>query len=755
MTNNVLSHDEQNERLKNARTQAEAMAKKKLNNFSPELQGELMDWVKSFVEQKTHFISGTNERVDYPRFGMLADLLGRTPVRIYDLPELKLRCDTAFVDTTGRMYMSDSFFRILVKEQLEGKNSLYFLFLHEMEHNRRLHLQRMLDYPSDLANHAQDIRINCDCIKIIACDEFVSANLRMPSIDELHKEIENLYPCLGPSIKAGCAMQDFSEFVKWHAMSEEAIAAELFKDQQSKDHDQQNQTEISFPQLCEGVAQDLDAMSNLAVKNNSQIIQAECSNTSILSRQVGTAKGKVTSKIISDLYMGLDAALITQEMTERNIQHSNIAQAATLTNSKVKSVNSGDDTINSWSPIERLSALKQVLENILNPSNSQSSPSNGSGIKIKDLNLPRSNPSNGKSENGSSNDPSNNSSKHKNIYPGDDHVMSAEELAKILHDSGVHEASKLLGYDDLEKISAQENAALNNITGVINKAADDVIKIGGVYNGAHMVDYASAQMINFFRPVLTWKMSVKKIIEELGNRIRFEHEEPYQQYYSSAEDQGLDTEDDIGYVGSYVSGGTNRALVIHIIDSSGSVTDTMLTRFVTEAINSARETSSGENAPEVIIIFADTIARGEPIFIDENNYEEFLKSGINYGGRGGTNFTASVQNVFKMLDPKNNEYSSPDLLRFKGRPIDAMIYFTDTFDAPPNQTMIEETAFECGMKRLPTMLFLAPKECYSDSFKQGVSNYADCIFFDKNELDIDIDCIEANISEKNMRTISF
>lgn len=751
--------------LDNARKKGEEFAKRKLNTNHPELQGRLNIWIQKFLEQKSYSIPGSNERIDFPRFGLVAEIMARTPCRIYDLPELKMHCDTAFVDTTGRMYMSDSFFSILEEEQLKGYDSLYFVFIHEMEHNRRMHLQRLLDYPASLANIAQDIRINCDIAKTLAGDAIRESKSSKKStnssttIQELNKGVTDFYNNLGESISQGCAMGDVSDYFKWEGLSEEAIAAELFKNWQPDENESNQSTEVSFPLLCEGVAQDLDAMSKISSsKLQASTLASELTQTAIDTRAAGKAKGKITPSQLSDLFIAIDKALATTEMTERNLEHTAINQKAVGTGKKGTSVSTGDSFIDSLFPIERLSALKQILEMIMNPSskNGNESPSKG-GMQIKDLDLPRSQPSGSSKKLKNGQEPNNNDSGEPETYDGDDHVMSAQKLADILKSAGVHDGVKALGYDDLDKMNSEQLAAKTNISGAINKASEDVMKLGNVYPGAHMVDYAVAQLTAFYKPVITWKLAAKKLLEDIGNKNRFEHEEPWMQYYASASDQGLDSEDDIGYMGSYVTGGTKRPLAVYIIDSSGSVTDNMLKRFASESVNAAREAGTGEASPEVIIIFADTVARGEPILITEDNFEEHLKKGINYGGRGGTNFTASVQNVFKLfsMNHTSEKFGSDNdaMSLYRGRQIDAMIYFTDTFDAPPDQYVIETTAFECGMSKLPTMLFLAPKECYSDSFKDSVKNYADCVFFDKAELEIDFEDIESNIETRGMRSI--
>lgn len=723
-----------------ARKFGERMAKQKLNANSPELQERLMEWVAKFQERVTYFHPATGERIDYPRHGLLAEMQSRTPSRIYDLPELKMVCDTAFVDTTGRMYMSDSLFRLLEQEELDGKGSLFFVFRHEMEHLRRLHLQRMMDFPHDLANIAQDIRINCDIVTATVGDDLMMSLGRVPEQKEMDAAVEKFYSDMSDTVHTFCAMKSFSEYKKWFGMSEEAIAAELMKTWNKNPPPQNQPGELSFPALCEGVGQDLDAMTVFATGAGNSTGANEFTQTAGMSRAAGKARGKLTRQQLMDLYTAIDRAMKTQEMTSRNLQHAALAQAAIAQGKPPTSVNTGDKFVDGLVPIERLSALLQVIKMILNPATS-GNPSGG-GITIKDLDLPRTNPP--------QNTPG---APNPNIYNGDDHVMSGDKMGEILKKAGADDAAKALGYDDLDKMTQEEKAAKANVSGAINQASEDKARVGARYPGGHMVDYAVAQLNQFHKPLITWKFGAKRLIEGLGNSTRFEQEEPWAQYYTPAADQGLESEADIGYMGSFILGNRSRPLVFVVTDTSGSVTDAQLVRFFSESVNMARETGQNENAPEVIIVPADTIARGVPIFVNQDNFEQTLKSGINYGGRGGTNFTASVQNVFRMVSVAHEADmdGGEQMNRYRGRKIDAIIYMTDTGDAAPEQSVIEETAFECGMNKLPAMLFLAPKECFNDRFNRDVSNYAEVIYFDTNELTVDMEEVEANVAARGAR----
>ena len=191
-------------------------------------------------------------------------------------------------------------------------------------------------------------------------------------------------------------------------------------------------------------------------------------------------------------------------------------------------------------------------------------------------------------------------------------------------------------------------------------------------------------------------------------------------------------------------GKEQKPLIFVPIDTSGSVDDAMLKRFVTEAINMARKVSRGV-APDVVIVFADTVARGAPVFINEKNYKQFLEKGIDYGGRGGTSFQASLENLFELVKPGSKS-------GYAKRNIDAIIYMTDTGDSVPDAYRLLTKAMECGMKKLPTTLFLAPKSCFNDSFQAGIKKWADILYFDTapgHKQTVKLDNIAADQERKN------
>lgn len=718
---------------------------KKLNTHAQDLQLELEEVRDEFLEVRSHYIG--RERHDFLRNGLLGEIVARTPIFIYDLPELKSHVNTAFVDRSGKMYIADTFARRLLAEHRAGLDSMNFLIRHEADHLRRLHLARMVNVPHDIANAAQDIRINVDLTKGEAAERYFDKHNTDPSAAQLQEAVKAYLNELAPTaVGIGYAM-NFEDYVKYDGLSEEAIATLLMKDW--KDAPKMPNREVSFEHIMEGAAQEADGVKvmlqsgvKLAPTAPPYVMTpAELSGLANELRRIGKAKANpktVSDQDLKSVYDNLVKLSEHQGLVELDIQHSRGSMAMAGTGGVHTSGKTGDAYLDALMPSERVKMAMKVLEKILAPQANNgmpASPQNG-GLTIKDLERGmgrgqgQGQPSNGQSQPGQG-DPGNSNGKgdrdsipSPNVYHSHDHVMDAEKLIGILQDAGVDKASlEKLGYDDLDKLEEESKACKDGVAGAINKATEDMMKVGSRYPGGHHLNYARAQMLDFYKPVLTWEMTVKKILESMGKGQRHDPIEPWTLYHVDAADMGFKHQRDVPFMGSMVPGKQQKPLMISLIDTSGSVDDSMLKRFVSESINQSRRMSRG-NAPDVVTIFADTVARGEPVYVTEKNHREFLTKGISYGGRGGTNFTASIENAFELV--RVGGPRKP----YTGRNIDALIYYTDTGDVPPDPNRLLKKALECGMKKLPTIVFVAPRKCYDENFMKAINGWASVVWFD-------------------------
>ncbi|MFK4705710.1 hypothetical protein ABIC83_002549 [Roseateles asaccharophilus] len=742
---------------------------KRLNTHAHDLQYDMEEVRDEFLDLRQLYINGI--RHDFMREGLLGEIVQRTPIFVYDLPELVAKVPTAFVDATNKMFIADQFARRLLHEHHRGLDSLNFLIRHEADHLRRNHLVRMLDLPHEIANIAQDIRINIDITKGVAADRFADRTHRQPTKAELLEEVQKYLLELAPTaVSIGWAMQ-YDAYVKYDGKSEEEIAAMLM--QEWKDAPAIPNREVSFVDIMEGAAQEADNVK-VQLQNGVQLpatapayamTPAELSGLAADLRKIGKAKAnpkQVTTQELQGAKDRLEKLLQHQGLFELDIQHSRAAMALAGKGVSHLSGKTNDAYLNALKPSERVKLATQILDKILNPQNSANpmpgNPQNG-GLTVKDLERSmgrgKGGTPNGQSDDSSdpsngSGDPSGQQTKGipdlvpaPNVYHDNDHVLDTNGLVDLLRNAGVNEDSlEKLGYADLEKIDEEKDAAKNNITGAINKASEDQMKLGDRYPGGHLLNYAKAQMLDFFKPVLTWQMVRKKIIQDLGRGQRHDPTEAWTIYHVDAADMGFKHQRDVPFMGSMVPGKAQRPLVMDLYDTSGSVDDAMLKRFYTEGINMCRKMSRG-NVPDVIHVSADTIARGEPVFITEKNYKSVLKKGIDYGGRGGTNFQASLENAFELVKPggKRTPYS--------GRELEVIFYFTDTGDDPPDFKRLEAKARECGLKKLPTIVFIAPKICFNDKFNAGIKGKASIVYFDAgpnavNKTHIDVDKLAAD-----------
>ncbi|WP_137917046.1 VWA-like domain-containing protein [Hydrogenophaga sp. 2FB] len=739
---------------------------KRLNTNAQHLQDQLEDYRDDFLEIKSHFTGRNNMRYDYMREGLLGEIVSRTPIFIYDLPELLGQVRTAFVDISGRMYIAAPFFERLVAEQAAGLDSLNFIFRHEADHLRRLHLARMVDLPPDISNAAQDIRINSDIVKSGCSQSWSEKNGgRDPSKSELEAEIRDFFArhaAAKSAISIGWAM-NYEDFSLYDGLSEEEIGAILMKDW--KEPPKIPNEKVPFDKIMEGAAQESDGVKaqvlhpTTAGGKSKLMVPADLSALSQELRRIGAAKANPKTVKDTDLQSCLDALTKLRShpcIGEADSEHGRHSMACAGKGTVHHSANTGSVYLDALQPSERVDLAIQILEQILNPQagSSLGAAPQQNGVTVTDLERSLGRGGNGTPQPGQqqSGQPDKSSQDgtgtenmvpSPNVYGSHDHVMDTKDLINTLNSAGVSASTmEKLGYDDLLKVEEEISSTKSGIVSAINKATEDMMSLGSKYPGGHMVNYAKAQLHDFFKPVITWEMAMKKIIEGAGKGTRFDMAEPWTIYHVDAADMGFSHQRDVPYMGSTVPGKEQKPLVFVPIDTSGSVNDGQLKRFISESINMARRVSRSV-APEVVIVFADTIARGEPVYIDEKNYRSILEKGITYGGRGGTNLQAGIESLFEMVKPRSKS-------KYAGRKIDAIVYFTDTYDTTPSGKRLLKKAQECGMRQMPTTLFLAPRECFNQEFKDGVSSFADTIFFDTKSLTkIDMKQIDRHQDARN------
>lgn len=303
--------------------------------------------------------------------------------------------------------------------------------------------------------------------------------------------------------------------------------------------------------------------------------------------------------------------------------------------------------------------------------------------------------------------------------PSQRHYIAPEDLNASLERADANSLSKALGYDTPESIAKMNKDAASNAENAVRSAADDVKKQRGSYPGAHRVESAMRDLQDFSKPVLDWKLKIKKVLSQAAGKRKTSYSlnDPWMPYSTPPRDMGFSSSDDVPYMGSHVPIKPKKNLVLGLIDTSGSTSD-ILHRLTSEALGLVRK-NRRENSPDVLLCFADTIVRGRPVLVTERTVSKLQQSGVNAGGGGGTDFLAPLVSAIRSTEKGGV---------LQGRQIDHIIYFTDGECWLPPRDKLPEA--------MPPVLFVVPNERYNASFDNAVkaSDWAEAVFFSEDEL---------------------
>ena len=739
--------------------------KRLLSDENAHLQRDLESFVTRFCERKTVFFE--NERVDLPVYGLSSEMAARTPIRLYDHPALMEMCNTAFTDG-ARVFISAALFKDLWPEQQAGKRAIDFVVVHELEHIRLHHVKRLQNIDHSIANIAADIRINIDAYETFAASRaFFGARRRdeykakLERIDDLYREELDKYAC--SMTKSFCGLKP-EDRAKWGTMSSEQIALALMAEAANK-------PKVQLSDLLSQVAQDMRDMAN-GMKGQPQQGQpgqpgqqgqsgqpgqpgqqgqpgqsgqpgqpgqqgqpgqpgqqgqsgqpgqpgqsgqpgqpgqqgqsgpSGQQGQPGQSGQAGAGGGGLSADALNDLADALDRAA-NGKATKSDLEK--IAkEAGSMAGSEPMRKADMNHAAPSGTP-QRASDIPPSIRSQMAADAAQQEldPKKGKGNGM----------SGGKGKpKGDAGDPGNFSS------PSQRHYIAPEDLNASLERADANALSKALGYDTPESIAKMNKDAASNAENAVRSAADDVKKQRGSYPGAHRVESAMRDLQDFSKPVLDWKLKIKKVLSQAAGKRKttYSLNDPWMPYSTPARDMGFSSSDDVPYMGSHVPIKPKKNLVLGLIDTSGSTSD-ILHRLTSEALGLVRK-NQRENSPDVLLCFADTIVRGKPVLVTERTVSKLLQTGVNAGGGGGTDFLAPLVSAVKATEKGGV---------LQGRKIDQVIYFTDgECWLPPRDKLPEE---------MPPVLFVVPKERYNAGFDNAVkdSDWAEAVFFSEDEL---------------------
>jgi predicted metal-dependent peptidase len=252
------------------------------------------------------------------------------------------------------------------------------------------------------------------------------------------------------------------------------------------------------------------------------------------------------------------------------------------------------------------------------------------------------------------------------------HTVPLEDFIEALEEAGldhIRDALDLPESQSLEEIGKiEEQVRLKDID-AIQKAAMQKAQMGGKYPGAHIVDAAQEMVKGLTAGKLEWKLGLKSFIFGEGMRFRYNEMEPGDIYYVDPSDMGLSMEIFIGQDLPHKP----EEVILVLIDTSGSVDSNQLKAYLSEVFGLKRENAGlGDTASEVVVISADTVVRGNPIEITEENADELFSTGLALSGRGGTDLANDLRMTMK-------------LPMFEEKKFSGVVFFTDLCDNPPTK----------------------------------------------------------------------
>lgn len=289
---------------------------------------------------------------------------------------------------------------------------------------------------------------------------------------------------------------------------------------------------------------------------------------------------------------------------------------------------------------------------------------------------------------------------------GQRHTITPEELRDVLDKEGLSEAAdklKLPRRGDRAGFEARAKTERQQLQRDVEHA-QEIRRNGGKMPGGHVEEAFQTAITELYEPKLSIRTALRKLIEGEGLHLGYSESLPDPVYYLSPETLGASHP---VYDGTYLPA-ENEAVVVVIVDTSGSMSDEALHVVFSEAFGIVSEDPL--QAPQVRLYSADTVIRGEPLELTPENWEEKVE-GLRAYGRGGTNLQVPLE-------------AALEAMREERRPLAGIVYFTDTAAAAPD--------FEALGDPLPPILFVAPEEDpFVSTLREEVGDYAQVVAIDE------------------------
>lgn len=326
---------------------------------------------------------------------------------------------------------------------------------------------------------------------------------------------------------------------------------------------------------------------------------------------------------------------------------------------------------------------------------------------------------------------------------GDQHTIDPRELIRRLEEAGMDETMRRLNMPsskDEEGIQTLKDLADMGRIEAINKAArqmKDAEEKGYKYPGAAMVHGALDTLTTQAKPKMTYKMQMREAFLQSGTKQVFvEDDEPDDIYYVDKVTKMLGGRP--LYHGVHIDVKPESAVIV-VFDASGSVTNENFKEGLAEVWAMKRCANNfGDTATKVIVVMGDTELADGFVELNEENWEQVIKEGVQRKCMGGTN-------MIKVLNQTLHHET------VKGLKIQSVVMFTDSFVEPPPRESIDLS----GDPFILFAIFSTTGTGDVEKWAKATSNYARTVRVDEGvEVDLSetyMDSMEASPVQQQQR----
>lgn len=300
--------------------------------------------------------------------------------------------------------------------------------------------------------------------------------------------------------------------------------------------------------------------------------------------------------------------------------------------------------------------------------------------------------------------------------PGDfdeNHLIDPRDLADALSQAGLgHAIGDLDIPTTAERVAERSKEIQQTLVATIQEANQVYREKGLALPGGHMNNYMMEVLNKLAAPKINWKAELRKLL--LGGGMRFQHTDDYPSDALFYDFRQMGMAQPL-YIGTRLPAKAKGVIAV-FIDTSGSMGLRELHVSLSETFGLIRSGKRSTGMPEVMVFWADTVTRGEPILLTERNWRsvlrEFEEGKRGALGRGGTHFVNSIKNGLESDELKKAISKHGELK--------SLIYFSDLGDHPPQRDELPDD--------LPkSVYFMACPGTYNDKFAAAVSDYAKTI----------------------------